>query len=277
MRTIPTLMAALLLLALAAPAPAAESYASCSGFINALPTTLSSPGRYCVNKDLTTAITSGSAILVTANNVTIDCNGFRVGNLGAGTSSGAAGVTTGKINTRVTGCHFRGFRYGVAGTAAHGLRLDRNIFEASVWYGALINGDGVVVRDNRFLDIGAGSTVQTQALAITGGGEVRGNIIEGVVSPTVATGMQVTGTAVILDNTIRGLSAPTARNAIVLGDVGRYIVERNRLQSTVNSGAPFTCGATIETLIRDNAILGYSGSWPECFDGGGNDQYPVVE
>ena len=71
---------------LASPAStAAESYDSCTGFIESLPATISTQGVWCLRRNLATAMTSGNAITITVNNVTIDCNDFKIGGLAAGT------------------------------------------------------------------------------------------------------------------------------------------------------------------------------------------------
>jgi hypothetical protein len=41
-------------------------------------------GVWCLRKDQSTANTSGSAITINTNNVTVDCNDFKIGELAAG-------------------------------------------------------------------------------------------------------------------------------------------------------------------------------------------------
>ncbi len=66
-----------------------ETYNTCAGFIDSLPATM-----WCLRKDLTTSMTSGRAISIATNNVTIDCNDFKIGGLGAGNASTATGIYT---------------------------------------------------------------------------------------------------------------------------------------------------------------------------------------
>ena len=82
-------LACLLLAAAAAMLPpasalAAESYDNCTGFIDSLPATVSTQGTWCLRANLSTAMASGDAIAVAANNVTLDCNDFKIGGLAAG-------------------------------------------------------------------------------------------------------------------------------------------------------------------------------------------------
>src|SRR5690606_24652633 len=88
-------LAALLLLgglAATQPARAAQSYDACTGFIDSVPATISTQGVWCLRKDLSTNITSGNAITIATNNVTIDCNDFKLGGLAAGNGSNAFGI-----------------------------------------------------------------------------------------------------------------------------------------------------------------------------------------
>src|SRR5688500_7900792 len=81
------------LLALAPGASrAAESYDNCTGFIDSLPAVITKQGTWCMRKDLSTAIDTGNAITVATNNVTIDCNDFKIGGLAAGVDTLAHGI-----------------------------------------------------------------------------------------------------------------------------------------------------------------------------------------
>src|SRR5690606_25516601 len=73
-----------LLLATSHAAQAEETFDTCTSFIPSLPTVITSQGTWCLDKNLGTAITGGNAITVATNNVTIDCNGFKIGGLAAG-------------------------------------------------------------------------------------------------------------------------------------------------------------------------------------------------
>ena len=73
-------------------ARAAESYDSCRGTITSLPTTITTQGTWCLKGDLATALDSGVIITVATSNVTIDCNGFKIGNLAAGEDTQTTGI-----------------------------------------------------------------------------------------------------------------------------------------------------------------------------------------
>jgi len=96
------------------PADAAQSYDNCTGFITSLPATISTQGTWCLNKDVSTAVTSGAAITIAANNVTLDCNDFKLGGLAAGLTTQAVGVyALDRFNISVRHCNIRGFYFGI--------------------------------------------------------------------------------------------------------------------------------------------------------------------
>ena len=91
----------LLAVALAASWPAtdavaAPSYDGCAGTIASLPAVITTQGTWCLDADLATGMASGIAIEIRANNVTLDCNGFKVGGLAAGVSTQTYGVSSAK-------------------------------------------------------------------------------------------------------------------------------------------------------------------------------------
>src|SRR5688500_5888635 len=91
----------------------AETYQTCAGFIDALPATITTQGVWCLRKDLGTAMASGAAITIATNNVTIDCNNFKVGGLAAGAGTQAVGIqVSGKQNATIRNCAIRGFYRG---------------------------------------------------------------------------------------------------------------------------------------------------------------------
>ena len=80
MRLISQSLAVLALLGIFTALPAqAETFHTCGTIINTIPTVITTQGVYCLNHDLATAISSGSAIDIQTNNVTIDCNNFKIG------------------------------------------------------------------------------------------------------------------------------------------------------------------------------------------------------
>src|SRR5687768_14029700 len=124
---------ALLAFSALSPVHAAEGNDNCTGTITSLPATISTPGIWCLTQNVSTAITSGTAITVSAHDVTIDCNDFKVGGLPGNVNTNTVGVSAHNwLNTTIRNCVIRGFLEGIrlAGTASGGLvehnRLDQN-------------------------------------------------------------------------------------------------------------------------------------------------------
>lgn len=161
------------------PATAAESYHTCTAFIDSLPTVISTQGVWCLDKNLSTNIASGDAIRINTNNVTIDCNGFKLGGLGAGDSSTATGIYSyGRQNITVRHCNVRGFYYGIRITGA-GHLIEDNRLDNNLSTGLRAAGDNIVVRRNRVYDTG-GATGTNWAYGIDVAGDVIDNTVSGL-------------------------------------------------------------------------------------------------
>jgi hypothetical protein len=155
------LAAAALLVAgpLGSSAYAAEDYANCTGYIDSLPATISAAGTWCLRGTRYTSQTSGAAITIAADNVTVDCNHFRISNLGADwRTTTAVGVYAGggrKFAT-IRQCRLQGFNFGVK-LAGDGHIVEGNTIDRSRYIGVLTDGDGVQIRDNAITDTGGPS------------------------------------------------------------------------------------------------------------------------
>jgi len=145
---------------------AAESYDNCTGTISSVPAVISSQGTWCLKQNLATG-SAGKIINITTNNVTIDCNDFKLDG-----SSGGAGILSFGIsaknqsNITIRHCQIRGFFYGIdlEGTGG-GHVVEDNRLDGNTVYGMLVTGDGSVVRRNRVFSTG-GSTLFPDAVGI---------------------------------------------------------------------------------------------------------------
>ena len=220
------LMPATLVLALATAAPAAqaaESYDNCTGFIDSLPATISTQGVWCLRKNLSTAMNTGAAILIAGNNITIDCNEFKVGGLPAGNTTMAYGIEAeNRLNATIRNCGIRGFSRGVwlhGGGGGH--NVEHNRLDANSVAGIMIIGaENSRVFDNRVFDTG------------------------GSPSGVVATGIQVDGDAI--DNTVSmvfGVQANLTAYGIVAHGIGSE-VRGNRVRHLMATGSGFARGVS---------------------------------
>lgn len=136
-------------------AEAAESYDNCAGFIDSIPTTISTQGVWCLRKDLSGNLGSGAAVTIAANNITIDCNDYKLGNLAAGPATLARGISAqDRANPTIRHCNVRGFATGIDLTGS-GALVEGNRLDGNTRIGIRVSGDGGVVRDNLVFDTGS--------------------------------------------------------------------------------------------------------------------------
>lgn len=164
--------------------PAQRAFAETSNCteIASLPAAINSQGVFCLRRDLSTSITTGNAIAISANNVTIDCNGWKIGGLGGGPGTRAIGIhAEGRKNVAIRNCGVRGFEIAIAlggeGSAYH--LVENNRIDLSTQTGVEVAGDGYTVRGNRLYDIGD-STGNATGIAAYGSGSVIDNTVQGV-------------------------------------------------------------------------------------------------
>jgi parallel beta-helix repeat protein len=169
---------------LPSPALAAQSYDNCTGFIDSLPATLTTQGTWCLRHDLATGITSGKAITVATNNVTIDCNDFKLGGTSAGLGTTTSGIaSSGKLNTTIRHCNIRGFYQGIAlDGSSDGSIVEDNRFDGNTSYGISLTGDNNVIRRNSVSDTGGSTFNQGAAYGIYsyGSSDIQDNTVSGV-------------------------------------------------------------------------------------------------
>jgi hypothetical protein len=285
------LVALILALALTPAAHAAESYDSCTGYVSSLPATISTQGTWCLNKDLSTGLSYVDAINVAANNVTIDCNGFKLGGLsaGAGTLSNGIGATD-RFNVTVRNCNIRGFAYGVflLGTAPRttgGHIVEDNRFEANTYIGISVDGDGSVVRRNLVVDTGlTPSFTDPQGIRAYWGTDVLDNTIVGVTalagsndsvygiysfgSPgNSVSGNRVRGLVADGTGTTRGIALVFSQPAAAVGNV--------IAGSSGGTGEiGLFCTAAAGAGAKDNVIMKFATGIDGCVDAGGNAVVP---
>jgi hypothetical protein len=247
---------------------AAESYDNCAGFIDTLPATISTQGVWCLRHDLATAITSGDAITIDANNVTLDCNGYKVGGLAGGPGTWARGVYVPfpRVNATVRNCNVRGFWLGLFLFGDRHL-VERNRLDANTFVGISSHGNGIVIRANAVNDTG-GMPDERDATAIEAQGagtRVLDNSIHGVAPAGWPDGQKrpigiLIERGIAQGNRITGLAQNGIQPAvgIAVGTDGRAIVRGNvtmQYASTVGLGIGVSPSAT--AICQDNVVQGY--------------------
>src|SRR5690606_10611061 len=153
---------------------------SCTGFVDSVPATITVPGIWCLRKDLSTNVSSGNAVTIAANNVTLDCNDFKVGGLAAGNGSGARGIhASNRQNVAVRHCNVRGFHVGIDIFGGAGHLVEDNRLDSNLYVGLSVYGENSLVQRNRVYDTG-GAVNSSYSYGILGKASVIDNTVERV-------------------------------------------------------------------------------------------------
>ena len=253
----PPLFVLATLLCAAAPARSAESYDSCAGFVDSVPAVIATQGVWCLRGDLATGITSGTAIEITTHNVTLDCNGFKLGGLLAGPGTQAIGIgSPSGRNLVVRNCNVRGFMHGIMLSASGGSHLvEDNRLEGNILRGISINGDGSVVRRNQVLDTGPG-TSSSYGILTFASVDLFDNSVTGVEAPADAWayGIQMADAygSRASGNVVRQMSTTAMESYGIYGVGGGFAMVDNQVHGPVDIGV--RCG-NATGVARDNIVF----------------------
>jgi len=278
----------LLAILLSAPfaAQAAESYDNCTGYITSVPATISTQGTWCLKQDLATNIASGAAITINTNNVTIDCNDFKIGGLAAGVGTATYGIfAQDRLNATIRHCNIRGFYVGVFfnGASGGGHSIEDNRFDGNTRFGMLIEGDGSVIRRNRIFDTG-GTTGLANVFGIYSQFSV--DILDNTISDVVATtGSDGAASGIYTDFNAGGRISGNGVSGLMKDGAGveygiyninsdRVSLRGNYVVGTVSTGSVGIGCTSSHDGARDNEITGFVTAVATCTDGGGNTVIP---
>ena len=277
------------------PAFAAESYDNCTGFIDSLPATIATQGTWCLRDDLSTAVATGNAITVNANNVTIDCNHFKLGGLAAGAETRTTGIgSLERSNIVVRNCSVRGFSKGVWLRGGAGHVIEHNRFDGNTWTGIATSfADTVTVRRNQVVDTGGNLPLNelpfgsANAISISGAHAFVleqnsiGNVFATEQCDCSVVGVSATDSSGdIQDNQISNLlpdGSGTARGIQLFQNPSpaatRVVVRDNALiNRTTTPGDALTSGGPTIAICKDNTAVGFEAGF-DCTDAGGNSSH----
>jgi nitrous oxidase accessory protein NosD len=277
------ILALAMLLGTPGVAHAAESYDNCTGFITSLPAVITTEGTWCLKKDLSTAITSGVAINVSAHNVTIDCNDFKLGGLAAGMDTQTWGISEGNRHAVIVRhCNIRGFFLGVAFFGGSGHLIEDNRFDGNTDVGISVGGDGSIVRRNIVANSGKSTqNSDSYGIAVDTSVDVLDNTVSGVVARSGGNGLAV-GISVaandpdgsISGNRVRGILKDGIGQAIGIFNQSsdRLSIRGNDLIGDTSAGSVgIFCGSVpAKALTTDNVINGFATGLSGCNNDSGN-------
>ena len=244
--------------------------------ISYLPYTITTQGVYCLTGNLNTAIATGNAITVDTNNVIIDLNGWKLGDLAAGPATQANGIyALQRKNITIKNGTIRGFQRGIflqdytphTTSQAHlieDIRADLNTLS-----GISVYGQGSIVRRNVVVATGIPSnTSLCGAFGIeTAGPGVR--VLNNDVSETRAGLCQAAGISVkyadgsmIRDNRVSGVSAPSGSWGILVSNSDDVVARANDISDPGELGLTITIGGGIymDNLVTGASVNPYSGT-----------------
>src|SRR5262249_22626824 len=241
-----------------APGSAAESYDSCAGFIATVPGQMTTQGTLCLRHSLSTSATGIHAIEIQNSNVTIDCNGFKIGNGPAGTNTNSVGIfSEGFANITVRHCTILAFHDGIsidAMVAGDGHLIEDNVLSQNKVNGIVVMGNGVIVRRNRVVDTGA-----IASFGIQTSGDVLDNVVDGIsacfgVGEFESLGIQTQGNgSLVQGNRVRNLTQRgvlPATGISISSGAANEIRDNYAVQGTLTGGTAISCNSA--GRARDN-------------------------
>ena len=224
--------------------------------ISSLPSIITVSGVYCLKSDLPTAMTTGNAIEIQTDDVTVDLNGYKLDGTAAGPGTTAYGIYANQQkNITIRNGSVHGFERGIVlndnfpyttsqGHLIEGIRADMNTH-----MGIAAVGRGNIIRNNQIVSTG-GSTnnVNTFGIVAYGPGGLLLN------NDTIETKEQLSGLAY----------------GIYLNNSSGSVVENNRVgNSSTGPGTSYGIYMTLSTNVlvsnnrittMDNGVGYYTGS-----------------
>jgi hypothetical protein len=257
---------------LGAVLPAAAEVTDCT-VVPSVPFEITTQGVHCLKSDFDTALASGVAITVRANNVTLDMNGHKLGNLAAGPGTQAVGISVAGSNVTVRNGRVRGYAVGVSlgnvqGGVVEDLRID------SCWQRGILAAGGAHLIQRNFV-LNTGGTTDAQATAITGIAVSSSNttVADNQVWKTVsagalpALGIQAQASSV-LNNRVYFTHANGSGRSAGIELVSDAIADGNHVIGAQPEADAIRGGA--DTVCVNNRAVKYAFVITGCADGGGN-------
>ncbi len=266
-------------------APARAETTLCTE-ITTLPFTITVPGVYCLKKNLNVSLSGyySSAITISAGNVIIDFNDFRINNQAPFASNQAFGVySADRKNVTLKNGFIRGFYYGIfldetaANSSANHLVEGMKVADVSE-IGIYVEGDKSVIHNNRVIDVGGGSSGDAFGIYLRAAddGQVAGNIVSGIADTgeNIGVNVQLSSRVRVTGNEVTHVDGGTDLG-IALLSVDQAIIAENKLLNNPGTGAGgiSDLGGSVNIVCRDNEAAGFSATpYSGCDFSDGNRQ-----
>jgi hypothetical protein len=231
--------------------------------ITSLPTTITTQGIYCLTGNLSTSQTSGNAITINANNVTIDLNAWKLGGQGAGTGTTVYGVYSTTDNVTIKNGIVRGFIVGVY-LGGRGAVVQDVLADSNTYVGVWVAGLGALVEHNQVVNSGGSTTatnVYAYGIAATGSSSlVSDNMISGITATGTGYeyGIYISGAnSTVRDNVISNTILPTGGGASV-GIWANQDISLNNTLSNFDYGIFNNSGGIYAYNTANNCTTNYT-------------------
>jgi len=211
--------------------------------IDSLPFIINATGKYCLHGPLSTSMTSGIAVQITADNVVVDLNGFTISETSVGTTTDGIDAVLNTHSVTIRNGAIKGFNRGVfvsgstsTSSVIEGLHVQDIISEA-----IRVEGSGHIIRNNHVVNTGgspAGPLSSGGSAAIGAYGS-RNIVLNNDVIDTFATATSGVATGINLNAS------------------DQSIVENNRIVNTTGQVNPFGIfiGSSQNVLVVGNRII----------------------
>jgi len=275
-------IALLLLITFVPVSPTLAETTECT-VITSVPIIISKQGVYCFKQNIGTNISTGAAIEIQTNNVTIDFNGFKLGGLAAGLGTSAYGVNaTDRLNITLRNGNIRGFSAGIylVGASGGGHVVEESQLDGNTWVGIWTDGNGNLLRGNRVIATG-GSNVLEDAYGIVSsgsGGSILNNEIYGTFDEAFenAFGVYVVSDGTVLQgNRVKQTESGSGSTYGIYSAGNDNVFDNNAIINSVEIGTfGINDNETTSGYCTNNTVLGYTTQNGGCTDGGGNSFSP---
>ncbi|MBI1751782.1 MAG: right-handed parallel beta-helix repeat-containing protein [Acidobacteria bacterium] len=207
--------------------------------IDSLPVTISTPGNYCLKRNLV-CTESDAAVIIAASNVTLDLNGYEIAGTAPGSFSWPGVWLASGSNVTLQNGTVRGFQSGVlVDRPVRSSVIQSMVLKDCSHLGMQIMGSGQLIRGNRILNINPGLGSAPNYAEAYG---------------VIDTG----GSSRIIDNDVMDVSCPSGPTSAAIGisaPGGFSIVENNRIS---NSATPLDIGLSCQgpnSVAVNNRVL----------------------
>ena len=239
--------------------------------ITSLPETITVQGKYYLSSNHGLNLASGAALTINVNNVVINLNGFKIGNLAAGASNSAVGIlASSRKNVTIRRGIIRGFKNGIelsgasgSGHAVSNVRLDGNYSKAIV-----VNGDGIRVSSNTIVNNGGSTIASLPSIGIdvssTVGAQIHNNRIFSSIA--AASGLGITGIS-LTDVNGAHVSNNVISNAAVTAETETAVLLQNTTNVVVINSSVHNYDAVVNNtgsgtvICRNNFSTGSAGGY----------------